>query len=165
MMHRRRAGFSVIEFLIYFLIMSLLFMVSIEWILHMHRRYKKNKADIFCSVKIGGVIHYLRCDIQRISTDECHWKLFDYERYIWSDGSLDIGWELKKRCLWRSEGHYKADMKTWSKRSKSLIAQNIDDCTLRIKREGDRVVGVTIVVRSGNMQLQQFVCIYKGRVV
>ena len=70
------------------------------------------------------------------------WLHITEQEIIWRGVSSDVGWCVQQEKLFRLEGRYNAEKKTWEKKSKNLIVNHEKQIHFRVITLDDMVKGV-----------------------
>lgn len=133
-------GFSTLEFLIYFSIMTFFScLVTHAWWRFHHligiHADESNRVNLYCAHDL------LVRDLMQASPDRMTWYVQD-QHFIWRTSACDVGWELSEQKLFRSQGSFNFYTATWSKRTRCLIADTIEhlQLTMHYKDENVRII-------------------------
>ncbi|MCX5922020.1 MAG: hypothetical protein NTX86_01700 [Candidatus Dependentiae bacterium] len=140
---KTKQGFSLVECVIYCGLFSMMMMVLFNWMIPMHMRLKASSSRIAKLIELYAACDVLTRDIRMASANTDQWKKVTEQELIWHSRGVDIGWSFEKNSLFRSEGTYNASSQSWVKKTKNLIADNVD--TVKFQRGVDNDNNVRLV--------------------
>lgn len=141
MHNHHKAGFSLVLFLVYILIFSLISCGICHMIvaivlpsLHQRRQYQsllllESALDLFIR------------DIRMNRKNQ--WKILEQHKIAWNDGQKDIEWHYDDKKIERIEGIYEHK---WKKKYTSIIATNLAKASFSYHHNDGRLSGITITV-------------------
>jgi len=145
---RHQPGFGLIECLVYFLLLSLLTIVTFNWMIKTQSFLKKQsqKSSEFMSACAAQdlLVRELRAAPAQLSA----WKKISATELIWQGDGVAIGWGIEDKNIVRSEGVYSADTQSWGKRSKSIVCSSFSRLNFNLqkiqKNETEWINSITI---------------------
>lgn len=150
----KNPGFSSIEFLLYFCIMTVLTVVTTTAVMYAYSRNMEELRRVYYSAMLYGAHDVLAQDIFQACAASTDWYQKDEHALIVKTAAHNIGWELKKSKLIRSAGSYKG-----------VIATGITACTFHITYEGKRVRALTTTLVAHGQTVTRRVALRNGRTV
>ncbi len=134
---KKRKGVTIIEFLVYLAIFSLIIMISMDWIVRLWQTclfYSKKRV---CLVNLSAAHDMLIRDLQNAPSSAANWKMKTTSQLIWTASTKkDICWMYENNTLVRIEGSYNEKKKQWKKKTKNLVASSIKKANFTCKEEG-----------------------------
>jgi hypothetical protein len=113
MMKHVRSGFSLIEFLLYFVLMTMMVMLTMDWIVSCHVRVANISRMCTEYIALTAAHDLVMRDLACAHVDNAYWKKITPTGAIWSVGQNDIGWEVCDTILMRHQGLYDAERDAW----------------------------------------------------
>lgn len=146
MMDSKLVGFSVLEFLIYFLITQLFLLIIMQWMSTQSYSIKKEQHACMRSMSLYGAYDRLVYDLRKI---ELHQPYDVHENCcVARQGQHDIGWELVKNKLFRSEGSYNYNEHSWVHRHKNLVADALESLQCEFHYNNGIVIGMSATLSA-----------------
>lgn len=148
MVHHK--GFSLIECLVYVLIVGLLANMLFMWVVRIQQTVYQQAKDQTVTVGIYSAQDLMARDLSMAPSAMSDWKVMSGTQLIWHGPTIDTGWALEDGKLYRYEGHYSLENHSWSARAKSLVSDQIATCNFAlVKQEKEkRIMAVTIVLNN-----------------
>lgn len=163
-MKKLQRGFSLIEFLIYFLITQVFLFISMHWSALQVLSIKNQMHTCMRSMGLYAAHDVLINEVRTIDTN----KIFTSDNFfVWRHSGVDIGWELDENKLFRCEGIYDYDEHTWTSRRKNLVADSIKTFTAFVHYNScKKPIGITTIISEGEDchrdQLQNYTKLRNG---
>ena len=120
-----RNGFSLLEFLIYFTLLSFLATTIFSWLARSHHILKNRSKQAAGLLQLYAAHDVLVRDLHAAPALREHWKKIDTKELVWCAGEYDVGWRLEGKKLLRLQGHYDAGQQQWKKKRKSVVADQM----------------------------------------
>lgn len=136
-----RAGFSLVECMIYVCVMMFLSFFATEF-------FAKNYLQLTSYIKKNNKLMSLYAAHDVLSTDlaladdnEIYW-IEKTNELICKTIQADIGWHIRDNTLYRISGEYDFKRQQWSKKNKALIAARVSVFSYWLERKNNRIVSV-----------------------
>ncbi len=138
-------GFSLLEFLIYLGVSSIICMLLCNWVAYsvcaMNKISQQNSIDL----TLLCVIDCCARDIYAAPTNSSAWIKQEPQYVLWVQGNMVIGYHYDKKHIMRVAGHYDPISKTFvGKLKRSKIASHVTQCQFEIQKEQKKIIGVCI---------------------
>jgi type II secretory pathway pseudopilin PulG len=137
-------GFSVIECMVYFVLITFLIMLLLGWIVQLQVRLKKNQDQIVQLTAVYVAHDLFRNDVLSAVPDKESWKKISDTELIWHAHDMDIGWLYEQGKLFRYQGTYHAHG-TWNNLIKSVVADSLGSVRYAMIMHNTTIVGVKMV--------------------
>lgn len=141
-MHDKK-GFSLISFLIYLLIFSMVttFICHIITVLIIPSfvSLRKNQSVIAIHIATDCFVR----DIKNIKNGHYAWDLISPHELIWQVGNHNVGWSFADNRLERREGIYKNG---WKEVKTSIVAKNLSNALFTVEKINNQIMGITLVL-------------------
>ncbi len=118
-------GFSLLEFLVYFMLLSFLATTIFSWLAHSHHTLKNRSRQATELLQLYAAHDVLVRDLRAAPALREHWKKIHTKELIWHVGNHDVGWRVEDKKLLRLEGRYDAEKQQWMKKTKSVVADKV----------------------------------------
>jgi len=149
----KKPAFTLIELVIYTTLASLLALMIAGSFQSIYQVIKQSKRKSMLMVHQALALDRICNEVMSASMDGGRW---DVEGFIFTHQSLtkthkpvtvQIGWEVIKGRLKRSEGTYDFSARHWVKRAMSTVAAGFTGVAVKLKRSNNpqRVIGATVV--------------------
>jgi type II secretory pathway component PulJ len=137
-----KAGFSIIEFLIYLAISALIFMGVFRYFNSVQKSFATVKESALMMGWLHGACDIMAHDSMGADCNQALWHCTSDE-CVFKTVSGAVGWQLKKNRLYRIAGSYDFVNKKWQQRRKTIVAQQVEKFSMQPVMEGaavDKVV-------------------------
>jgi len=114
------AGFSLIECMIYCMVLAILFMTWFHGMVVAHTAFVKKATKTIQLSNVYAAHDMLIRDIRHAPSKSTQWKLCTNTQLIWHQQENDIGWMIHNNTLFRIEGTYDAERQKWCKKKQSV---------------------------------------------
>jgi len=138
---QHKKGFSLVLFLIYILIFSLISCGICHIIATVVIPSLRNHRECQSLLLLQSAIDIFVRDIRMNRKNQ--WKALEPQRIIWNDGEKDREWRYHDKKLERIEGIYE---KEWKSKYTSVIATNLAKVLFSYHYKNSQLSGVTITV-------------------
>ncbi|HLC06905.1 MAG TPA: hypothetical protein VJJ26_01830 [Candidatus Babeliales bacterium] len=148
-------GFSLLSFLLYLMLFSLITLFSCHIItsLIIPSLSAMRKCQSIIALHIASDL-FVR-DIRTKRGCKYDWKLITPHELIWHQDDHDIGWCFSGNRLNRKEGIYD---KGWKKSTASIIAHGIAQAVFAIEKNNDHIVGIELSLTSQSNPKSPVIC-------
>lgn len=128
----KAVGFSVVEFLLYIGIMTLIMGCTTTALMYNYIGALKAQHVLhdFCMLSTASDV--FAHDVYEASDSADAWHQPDAHTLIWRCGTTDVGWTVQKTKLVRLSGTYDKNRQRWVKRTISVMATGITACTFAL---------------------------------
>lgn len=154
LMHDKK-GFSLISFLVYLLIFSMVttFICHIITVLIIPSfiSLRKNQSVIAMHIATDCFVR----DIKNIKNGQDAWHMISPHELIWSVGDHNVGWSFTDHRLERREGMYQ---KGWKEVKTSIIAKNLSKAVFTPEKDHDRIKGITLTLTPLSTSVKAITC-------
>jgi len=140
-----KKGFSLISFLLYLMLFSIiaLFVANIITSLLLPSLVETRKCKSIIALHIAGDL-FMR-DIRTMRSKVYQWKKITPHEVIWHSDECDIGWSFTENYLERKEGVYNKD---WHGKKTSIIAMELDKGEFIVENHKNHVIGIEMRLTS-----------------
>ncbi len=121
----RVQGFSLIECLVYILLLTILTSMTFTWVASVHKRLTCIGTACNQTTQLYAAHDALARDLACASKNKEQWKKITDSCCIWSTNNRDICWQLEDRKLVRLAGTYNATTQSWQKKVKNIVATGV----------------------------------------
>lgn len=129
-----RAGFSLLETMVYLCIASLLVTVMVRLLVVQQTSYDQHEAHLATLMILHSCVDACARDLARGQSSRA--LITINNEYCWSTPTGDVSWKLKKGALIRTQGSYNASNNSWRTKSATTVAR-VDNFS--ITQQGERV--------------------------
>lgn len=154
-----RGGFGLIECMIYCLLVALLAVTWMQGIASVCRALSGYSRQCNAMVVLYSAHDLLVRDLRNAPRTNKGWKKVLPTELIWHTNGTDIGWQFIDNQLVRMEGVYQAGSDSWSKRSKSIVATNLEQIQFQANQKGGKVSSVGIRLQGHGHTIERDVWI------
>jgi prepilin-type N-terminal cleavage/methylation domain-containing protein len=121
-----RKGFTLIECLIYLVLIAFIATISISAIKQLWDVCIRSEKKRTLLINMMAAHDVLLHDLQQAPQTKKKWKICDASCLIWrNQNEEDRGWVHEEGSLFRITGIYDSKKKSWQKKSKNLVAPGI----------------------------------------
>jgi|SRR5579859_3202908 len=140
-------GFTVIEFLVYFMLTVMLTMLLNQAALYIHQHTKSHM--VYCSTWLQAMtaIDLLSQDVETSSYESVLWKkLSEHELIMPGQRQVDIGWSVYKNNLVRIVGSFNKHLNTWHHKRRTIVLKGVSKASFKVERTQKSVVAITLLI-------------------
>lgn len=136
----KRAGFSLIECMVYCLLIATIMMLWFNGVASFTRICTAQAYQTNSLSAVYSALDVFARDIRRAPHATYLWPVITDTAFVFTLPDLsNIGWEYRDDQLIRYHGNYNNAKKQWIKKTKSLILDNVQTCSFifnRLDQEG-----------------------------
>jgi len=152
----QKKGFSLIAFLVYLMIFSMVTLffchVITVFIIPSFAAMRKNQSIVALHIASDFFVR----DIRSMRNSLYTWKLVSSQELIWEKEDIAVGWRFYQNCLERREGIYKDN--TWHKTIVSIIAKDIAHLIFTPEKNRDTIRGMNLTITSVYAHTKPITC-------
>lgn len=145
-----KAGFSIIEFLIYLAISALIFIGVFRYFNCVQKSFASVKESALMMGWLHGACDIIAHDSMAADCRQEFWHCTSDE-CVFQTASGAVGWQLKKNRLYRIAGSYDFVNKKWQQRRKTIVAQQVEKFSMQPVMEGAAVDKVVLSMQMRGM--------------
>jgi len=138
-----KKGFSLISFLVYLLLFSLVTTFTCHiittLIIPSFFSFKKTQSVIAMHIATDCFVR----DIKNIKEDKHTWNAISPHELIWQVGDHNVGWSFADNRLERREGIYKNG---WKEVKTSIVAKGVASAVFTIEKSGNDITGIELTI-------------------
>ena len=160
-------GFSLLEFLVYFLLLILFGTLLFHGAVSMHLQLTKAGRQGAAVLSLHAAADVLTRDLRTVPAEQTYWKKITDHELVWQTGNTTCGWRIEKNQLCRYEGTYDGKKRQWSKRTKSVVADGVH--TLAFQMHGGEhqqsIASISFVIEGKNKSQVSSLVALRNRMV
>lgn len=146
-------GFSLLTFLIYFLCIQLLVVMTFQYSNFVCSRLITGEFFAHATTKIYAAHDFFVRDIWMAPSNKKEWKKITEHELIWKKGDKDIGWRWIDNKLFRLEGTYDRKKDIWHINACSLVMhRNGSSFSVSLCRDNVIAVKITSTIHIANKE-------------
>ena len=151
-MHNKK-GFSLLSFLIYLMLFSLMTLLLCHTILSLVipalSSIRKCQSVVALHIATDLFVRDVHAGIHA-------WKVINPDELIWQTYEGDIGWCLSGHRLVRNAGAY--NNQEWKDKTSSIIAADIDKVTFTPEKAQNQIIGIELTLVPKDAQKKSVLC-------
>ena len=149
---RNKKGFSLLSFLLYLMIFSLMtfFLCHIIVSLVIPSLSSMRTCQSSMALHIASDLF-----VRDVHAGVDNWKLITPHELIWQVNDYDIGWSFTDNYLKRTTGLYNGG---WKDKTTSIVAAGIAQATFTAEKAQNRIVGVELKLEPRVAQKKPVIC-------
>jgi hypothetical protein len=150
-MHNKK-GFSLLSFLVYLMLFSLItfFVCHIIVSLIIPSLKSVRQCQSIMALHIASDLF-----VRDIHAGIHNWKVITPHELIWQANESDIGWSCDNNYVKRTTGLYNG---TWENKVTSIVAAGVAEVTFTPEKVRDRIIGVELKLMPKAAQKKPVVC-------
>lgn len=152
-------GTTIVEFLCYFFLTILLGIVVSHLAVMTHRQLGKHTNHLSAELSLYAALDVVRRDFLAAPSDLQAFKKITPSELIWDTGTAHLGWQFENNTLFRLEGVYHNQRQTWTKKTKNVIAKNIQLAKFHIHDERGVIQYFEILLQHADHARSKKACI------
>lgn len=143
--------FSLTSFMVYFLMLMLLSTLLFQGAARVQAALIKQEKRVQFFMQLCSVHDVLERDLYGALPDRKIWQC-SAGQLIWHCKECAYGWQVIAGAIYRLQGQYNDETKSWSECTKSLIAQNCHSVFAMCydPQDSSQVIGVRVQVQAEN---------------
>lgn len=145
-----KPGFSLLEFLIYLAISTLIFIGVFRYFNSVQKSFAQVKESALMMGALHGACDIMAHDSMCADCNPSSWYC-TLDECVFQTASGAVGWQLKKNRLYRIAGSYDFAHKKWQQRRKTIIAQQVEKFSMQAVNAGAVVDRVALSVQMRGM--------------
>ena len=152
---RNQSGVTLFECLLYIALFSFIATASVSIVGRLWQSSMKAACIERSRLTLYSAFDALSREIKAAPSLQKKWKLIAHDCLIWSvnEKKKDRCWSMRNNVLFRTEGMYDAERKTWKKKQSSSIAPLTK---LSFNPSGtDRITHITIMLSDGITTIEE----------
>jgi len=151
-----KKGFSLLEFLVYLAICSIVSLVLSQWVVTLIK--DRNNIRLKNSTKLS-LLSSMDCftrDIYEAPSEQSAWQDMQKDLLSWKKGTKKIKYSYIKNSIYRIVKNNSL-LLSHQKASKQIILDNVIDCIFSLKKQDERVIVATIAltIQKGGCKCEQ----------
>jgi competence protein ComGC len=157
-------GFSLIEFLVYFLSITVLVMIVMSWMTRLHTSMVQQEKECTASIGLQAAYDRLVRDVRQAPSQQALWLKNETNEYVWRLHDHDVGWECTKQgALVRSEGSYSTSTGSWTQRTKSIVIEHGGRLEIALgEQQNSKTVSAQVILTGSEATLSRTLRLYNG---
>ncbi len=161
---QNRAGMTLVEVLVYLGMLSMISLASMTLVHWYHRFLGPTMGATVLMLETHLAQDVFARDVRRAPARPHLWQVREPQMLVWSLGEIDIGWEYKRKKLYRMAGRYHADRNKWSNVSRSKILGKCEKVHFAVHEFSSTGIlrGVTAEIATSKQSVEQFTAIREG---
>ncbi len=129
---------SIVEYLVYCAAVTLLMAYSMQFLVITHQQLSKQEKGMQNALQGLVVQTMLHRDVMQAHPAADRWHARDATGLIWTiDEQTHIGWFIEKNNLMKVQGMYDFDQHRWISSNKTMVAQHVEQFSLRPEFSAD----------------------------
>jgi hypothetical protein len=154
----KKVGFSLIECMIYCMVMAITMAFWFHGIAIFNRLCKHQTKEINLLSSVYSTFDVFVRDLRIAPYDSNLWPLRTHSSFIFKyNASTYIGWEYKDAAMVRYQGSYDCRTHTWLKKTKSLVLTTVQDCSFISSDLDTHIKTMTIAIKLQDKQYERLV--------
>ena len=151
----KRSGFSLIECMVYCIMVATIMMLWFNGLASFTRLCTAQSCQINSISTAYSALDVFVRDIRKAPHPLFVWPLTMDTAFIFKLDDLFIGWEYADKKLFRYQGDYNNKTKQWIKRSKSLVLDNVQECSFSFNCFNQDIVSIKIMLMVQGKKLKR----------
>src|SRR5579862_5054212 len=147
-----KKGFSLLSFLVYLMLFSLITFfvchIIVSLVIPSLKSVRQSQSIMALHIASDLFVRDMHAGIHS-------WKLITPHELIWQADEHDIGWSCVDNYVKRTTGVYKG---TWENKTTSIVAAGVAEITFIPEKAKDRIVGVELKLVSKDTFKKPIVC-------
>lgn len=136
-----RAGFSLIECLVYCFLFCMLTVLVFGWVGALQVSLAKKDKESMSDLDIYSSLDLFIRDAMNCPRNAVNWKKITPTQIIWHRASEDIGWNWHDGALYRITGEYNGT--TWINKFQSLVSNTTERIHFSVIQNKNEITSVT----------------------
>lgn len=160
-------GFSLIESLVYLSLSMVLITLFVTVLSSFYNNSKlhNQRTSRYLDMVIG--FDHLLDDLKNASSNKLSWKKISDDELIFCSSDFDSGWLIKSNRLIKYCGNFDSKKKNWSKKSMSLVMQQVHKIKFIVHRNKNQdILGIKCSIDgdngNNNYHIDGFVALRRG---
>jgi type II secretory pathway component PulJ len=143
----KKSGFSLIECMVYCLIMATIMMLWFNGVASFTRICTAQMYQTNSLSTVYSALDVFTRDIRKAPHATYVWPVITDIAFVFTlPDASSIGWEYKNNRLLRYHGQYNSATKQWIKKTKSLILTDVQTCSFLFNRLNQEDMSVQILL-------------------
>jgi len=150
-----RDGFSLIECMVYCVIVATIMMLWFNGVASFTRVCTTQAGQINLTSTAYSALDVFVRDIRKAPHNFNEWPLMTDTACVFKLDEYSIGWEYKDGQLFRYQGNYNGSDKQWVKKTKSLVLDALQGCSFAYNRSNQTMVSIEITLMTQGKKLNR----------
>ena len=147
-MKKIRSGSTVISAIIYIFATTFMVIVLMQNTSGLYPRLIGYRKETSSYLKLCTAFDLVARDFYSAPVESFQWNIANEHEINWNVDKKTVGWCFQKNRLVRSEGTFDVKRKRWRKKTKSLAADSLSECSFVLNKSGEKVIGLTLALST-----------------
>lgn len=153
----KKDGFSLLECMVYCMLIAIVMMVWFTGVASFTRTCTAQADQTNLLSTVYSALDVLVRDVRKAPRNLYAWSLMSNVAFIFKVDDLFIGWEYKDGHLLRYQGNYDHITKQWSKKTKSLVLDNVQQCAFTFNYVNQNMISLEIVLIAHDKKINRII--------
>ncbi len=142
----KKTGFSLIECMVYCVIVATIIMLWFNGVASFTGLCNAQAHQINSLSTVYSALDVFTRDVRKAPHTLYAWPLITNTSFVFELDGFFIGWEYTNKKLFRYQGDYNSITKQWVKKAKSLVLDNVQECSFSFNYFNQNMVSIEITL-------------------